>query len=103
MPEYLYLIHPYRHGFFESPTPEEEVVLEEHFQYLQKAAETGTVLLAGPCTDDTFGLVVFRAESDEAANAFMFNDPSVKKNVMAAELHPMRVSLLGKRQESSSG
>ncbi len=96
MPEYLYLIHPYRHGFFESPTPEEEVILEEHFQYLQKAAETGTVLLAGPCTDDTFGLVVFRAGDETAANAFMFNDPSVLKNVMVAELHPLCVSVRGK-------
>jgi uncharacterized protein len=95
MKEYLYLIHPYRHGFFDAPTPEEEVALNEHFAYLKKAAEAGTVLLAGPCTDDTFGLVVFRAENDKAANAFMFADPSVKKNVMAAELHPMSISIRG--------
>jgi len=95
MKEYLYLIHPYRHGFFDAPTPEEEAALNEHFAYLKKAAEAGTVLLAGPCTDDTFGLVVFRAENDKAANAFMFADPSVKKNVMAAELHPMRISIRG--------
>ena len=96
MPEFLYLIHPYRHGFFDSPTPEEEAILDEHFDYLKKAAGTGTVLLAGPCTDDTFGLVVLRAENDDSANAFMFNDPSVKKNVMVAELHPMRISIRGK-------
>jgi uncharacterized protein YciI len=95
MPEFLYLIHPYRHGFFNTPTPEEEAVLEEHFAYLKKAAEAGTVLLAGPCTDDTFGLVIFRAENDDAANAFMFNDPSVNKNVMVAELHPIRISIRG--------
>jgi hypothetical protein len=52
--------------------------------------------LAGPCLDDTFGLVVFRAENDEAANTFMFTDPAVKSNIMAAELHPMRISLHGK-------
>jgi uncharacterized protein len=96
MKEYLYLIHPYRHGFFESPTPEEETILEEHFDYLVKASNEGIVLLAGPCTDDTFGLVVFRAENDSAANAFMFADPSVKKDVMVAELHPIRVSIQGK-------
>ena len=96
MTEYLYLIHPYRHGFFDTPTPVEEAVLDEHFTYLKKAAESGTVLLAGPCTDDTFGLVVFRAENEAAANAFMFNDPSVKKNVMVAELHPIRISIRGK-------
>jgi uncharacterized protein YciI len=96
MAEYLYLIHPYRHGFFDNPTPEEETIMEEHFSYLKKAAEVGTVLMAGPCTDDTFGLVVIRAENDQAANAFMFDDPSVKKNVMAAELHPIRISIRGK-------
>ncbi len=95
MPEYIYLIHPYRHGFFDAPTPEEVAILDEHFAFLKIAAENGTVLLAGPCTDDTFGLVVFRAENDTAANAFMFDDPSVKKNVMVAELHPMRISIRG--------
>jgi uncharacterized protein YciI len=70
--------------------------MEAHFQYLEQATEAGIVLLAGPCLDDTFGLIVFRAENDESARAFMFDDPSVKKNVMMAELHPMRVSLQGK-------
>jgi uncharacterized protein YciI len=93
MTEYLYLIHPYRDGFFEQPTPEEDIIMEEHFQYLQRAAEGGTVLLAGPCLDNTFGIIIFFAENDQAAHTFMFNDPSVKKNVMMAELHPMRISI----------
>jgi uncharacterized protein YciI len=95
MPEYVYLIHPYRHGFFDSPTPEENAIMEEHYEYLKESAEKGTVVLAGPCTDETFGLVVLRAENDQAANEFMFADPSVMKNVMAAELHPMRISIRG--------
>jgi uncharacterized protein YciI len=93
MPEYLYLIHPYRHGFFDAPTSEETAILDEHFAYLKKATDAGTVLLAGPCTDNTFGLVVFQAENDDSANAFMFNDPSVKNNVMVAELHPLRICI----------
>jgi uncharacterized protein len=96
MPDYLYLIHPFRHGFFEAPTREEEAAMDEHFEYLKSATETGTVMLAGPCTDETFGLVIFKAENEQAANAFMFADPSVKKNVMAAELHPLRISIRGK-------
>ncbi|KAF0107672.1 MAG: hypothetical protein FD146_1706 [Anaerolineaceae bacterium] len=96
MPEYVYLIHPFRDGFFEKATAEEEAVMSEHFEYLKPSAAAGTVILAGPCLDDTFGLVIFRAENEDAAKAFMFNDPSVKKNVMMAELHPMRVSLQGK-------
>jgi uncharacterized protein YciI len=93
MPEYIYLIHPFRDGFFKQPTPEEMTVMEEHFRYLEKASENGIVLMAGPCLDDTFGLVIFRSEKDDTARSFMFNDPSVKKSVMMAELHPLRVSL----------
>ena len=93
MPEYIYLTHPFRDGFFEEPTPEEDAIMDEHFEYLKLATESGIVLLAGPCLDNTFGVVVFRADENEAAQSFMFNDPSVKKNVMMAELHPMRISL----------
>lgn len=93
--EYVYLIHPLRHGVFDAPTPEETAIMEKHFAYLQKAAAEGIVLLAGPCLDETFGLVVLRARDDAAARDFMLNDPSVKANVMMAELHPFRVSLMG--------
>lgn len=94
MPVYIYLIHPLRHEFFESPTREEEAVMEAHYEYLKQATEEGVVLLAGPCLDETFGVVVIRAENDEVARAFMLKDPSVRSNVMMAELHPMKVSLM---------
>lgn len=94
MPEYIYLIHPLRHEFFESPTPQEVAVMDEHFEYLKQATQQGEVLLAGPCLDETFGVVVINAEDDEAARSFMLNDPCVKSNIMVAELHPMKVSLM---------
>ncbi len=94
MPEYIYLIHPFRHEFFENPTPLEEQVMETHYEYLKQAVSDGKVLLAGPCLDETFGVVVIRAENDEAARIFMLNDPSVRSNVMVAELHPMKISLM---------
>jgi uncharacterized protein YciI len=94
MPEYIYLIHPKRHEFFDSPTPQEEAAMEAHFEYLKHATKEGMVLLAGPCLDKTFGVVVIRAENDQAARTFMLNDPSVRNNVMLAELHPMKVSLM---------
>jgi uncharacterized protein YciI len=68
--------------------------MDAHFEYLKKAMDEGTVLLAGPCLDDTFGVVVLTAENDASAREFMLNDPSVKNNVMMAELHPMRISLM---------
>lgn len=100
MPEFIYLIHPLRHEFFDAPTDEENLAMDEHFEYLKKATAAGTVLLAGPCLDDTFGVVVITAENEAAARQFMLNDPSVKRNVMMAELHQMKVSLMGKRNPS---
>jgi uncharacterized protein YciI len=93
MPDYIYLIHPLRHEFFDSPTAQEEAVMQAHFEYLKAATAQGQVLLAGPCLDDTFGVVVFTADNDESARHFMLNDPSVVNNVMMAELHPMHISL----------
>jgi uncharacterized protein YciI len=97
MPDYIYLIHPLREGFYENPTDEENTAMEEHFQYLTAGLQTGQVLMAGPCLDDTFGLVVFHAEDEPSANAFMMDDPSILKNIMMAELHPFRISLLRDR------
>ncbi len=94
MAEFIYLIHPLRHEFFENPTLQEETAMDEHYEYLKKATLEGTVILAGPCLDDTFGLVVLSAESESAARIFMLNDPSVKNNVMMAELHPMKISMM---------
>jgi len=94
MPDFIYLIHPLRHEFFENPTPGEELAMDEHYEYLKIATEEGSVLLAGPCLDETFGVVVLSSESEAAARAFMLNDPTVKKNVMMAELHPLKISLM---------
>jgi uncharacterized protein YciI len=68
--------------------------MNAHFEYLKKATAEDVVLLAGPCLDETFGIVVFRAENEESARAFMMNDPSVENNVMMAELHPLRISIM---------
>ena len=94
MSEFIYLIHPFRHEFFEAPTPLEEQVMDEHYEYLKRGTTAGTVVLAGPCLDETFGVVVIRVKNDEEARNFMLNDPSVSSNVMMAELHPFRISLI---------
>jgi len=97
MADFIYLIHPLREGFFQEPTDEENKYVDAHYQYLKSGVENGQVLLAGPCLDETFGLVVFQASDETTANDFMMNDPSIKNNVMMAELHPFNISLLGKR------
>jgi uncharacterized protein YciI len=96
MPEYIYIIHPYRQELAFHPTPEEEAILDKHFTYLQQAASDGIVRLAGPSLDGIFGVVIFYAEDEATAERFMFDDPAVKGGLMVAELHPFRISVAGK-------
>lgn len=94
---YIYLTRLVRPGAFGHLTPEEQDTVGVHFRYLQDALASGDLVMAGPCLDGAFGIVVFRAESDEAARAFMANDPAIRGGVMTGELHPIRLSLLAGR------
>jgi uncharacterized protein YciI len=98
--QYLYKIRPSRPAMLtDGPTPAEQESVSEHFEYLRRLTEEGVVILAGRTlnTDETsFGIVIFRAASPEAARALMENDPAVRRGVMLAELYPYRVALLGK-------
>jgi len=72
--------------------------MSEHFEHLKKALANGMLILAGPCLDGEFGVVIFRARSDNKVKEFMENDPAVKHGIMTAKLHPFRVSLIENRQ-----
>ena len=97
---YLYRIQPTRlemltHG----PTTAEAEIIAQHLAYLQQLTEQGVVVLAGRTltTDESsFGLVVFRADSEEAARTVMEQDPAVLYRVMRAELYPYRIALMAK-------
>jgi uncharacterized protein YciI len=71
----------------------EEVVVNEHFKYLKKHLAQRKLTLAGRCLNGEFGIVIFRAVSEEQAEKFMRSDPAVKKGVMTAELHPFHIAL----------
>ena len=79
--------------------PDEATIatMRAHFAYLKDALAAGQLVLAGPCEDLAFGLVIFQAEDDKAARAFMANDPAIRAGIMTAELHPFRVSLIAGR------
>ncbi len=97
--EFLYKIQPTRLEMLtEGPTAEEAVILSQHFAYLKRLTEEGSVVLAGRTlnTDEkSFGIVIFKANSEEAALHLMHNDPAVKHGVMRAELYPYRIALMG--------
>ena len=97
---YLYRIQPSRlemltHG----PTAEEAEIVAQHFTYLQQLTDRGVVVLAGRTltTDESsFGIVIFRADSEAAAREVMEHDPAVQHHVMRAELYPYRIALMAK-------
>jgi hypothetical protein len=51
-------------------------------------------LTTGP---ETFGIILFLAEDDEAARDLVASDPAVLKGVMLADLFPFRTALASDR------
>jgi uncharacterized protein YciI len=94
--EFLYRLLPTRPTMLpDGPTAGERAAVSEHVAYLERLAETGTVLLFGrtQTTDAaTFGIVILRADSPEAARRIMAEDPAVRAGVMRAELFPFRIA-----------
>ncbi len=96
--QYLYRIQPTRPAMLtDGPTEREAELVGQHFNYLKQLMEQGVVILAGRTqnTDpSSFGIIIFNAGSEEAAEAVVQNDPAVRNGVMRAELFPYRIALL---------
>jgi len=97
--EYLYVIKPSRIEMLSGAlTPEEDTAIEAHYKYLKDLAKKGILILSGQTqlTDEkSFGIVIFRSDSDEYAREIMVNDPAVRHGIMHAELYPYQVALMG--------
>jgi uncharacterized protein YciI len=100
MKEFLYKLQLVRGDMLRTgPSDAEQEVVAEHFAYLQNLAAKGLIILVGrtlTTDENTMGLAVFRAESEDAARQIMKDDPAVQKGVMTATLYPFKVVLQGK-------
>jgi uncharacterized protein len=100
MPEFLYRTQLVRGDLLRTgPTTAEQAVVAEHFAYLQDLTAKGAIILVGrtlTTDENTMGLAVFRAESEDEALRIMNGDPAVAKGVMTATLYPFKVVLQGK-------
>ncbi len=96
--QFLYIIRPTRPAMLaEGSTEREAAIVSQHFNYLKDLTQKGIVLLAGRTlnTDESsFGIIIFEADSEEAAQALVAGDPAVQQGVMHAELFPYRVALM---------
>lgn len=91
---FVYLIKPVRENFSDTLSPEEIKIMQAHFDRLKSMTESGKVLLAGPCEDEAFGIVIFKANSRQEAEQVMLSDPVVANGLMSGEVHPFKLSLL---------
>ena len=97
-PQFIYVLHlvPRLHDA-SAWTDLDQIAVSRHFAHLSAAKDGGTLILAGRSSepyDKTFGLVIFEADGEDAARAFMEADPAVVAGVMTATLHPYSVALM---------
>ncbi len=75
--------------------PVSEQPLREHLDYLSGLYQTGTLLMAGPFTDDTGGLGILNVASQDEAENILSRDPAVIEGVLTAELHLWDIVIKG--------
>ena len=76
-------------------TEEENQISADHYAYLKQALEDGVLIFAGRSLDGIGpAVVVIEATTEEAARAFMLEDPFVKSELFGADLHPFRAALV---------
>ena len=106
---YVYFLRPLREGLIDAPTEVEVAAITKHFHYLQDLLATNRLILAGRAggeaqfpksIDDSSaldlpapGIVVFEAESPEAARSVLQNDPAVAAGVFKGCVNPFGLAL----------
>jgi uncharacterized protein YciI len=95
--QFIYVLHlvPRLHDD-KAWTTEDKAAVDRHLNNFEEAIKSGQLILAGrtmEAGDKTFGIPIFEAADEAAAQKFMESDPAVEAHVMTAELHPFAVVL----------
>ena len=97
MPTYLYRIQPVRPAMLsEGPSEDEARITSQHFDYLRRQMQAGTLILAGRTLNSdysAFGIAIFQARDDAHMRRITAEDPAVAQRVFRAEWHPFRIAL----------
>jgi len=83
-----------REGWPDNMSAEEEKIMSEHFVYLKGMVFKKKVLMAGPCFDPVFGLIVLQVDSESEGREIIDNDPSIKSGLMTYKMQPFHLSLM---------
>ena len=88
-------LHAPRARFAATMSDEEQRIMAEHFERLQRLYADGTMVLVGPTLGEVnTGIAVFEAPDDAAAQRIVDEDPAVASGLMRGELRPYKISLL---------
>lgn len=97
---WIYFMHPPRDDFAETITEAESEAWGRHWARIKRLFDEGRIVFVGPTLGRVnTGLCVFEAPDEEAATAFMNEDPTIAEGFARGELRPIRVSLLRGRDE----
>ena len=95
MSEWVYFIHAPRENFGATMTEDEQAVWGEHMQLLQRRLDEGSLILAGPTLGQiNTGICVFEAPDEDAARAYMEEDPTIASGIARGELRGFRAAYL---------
>lgn len=87
----------------ENWTMEDEKIVEEHLQHLTELKNQNKLVLAGKThglSEDTFGIVIFSADSLDEATKIMNRDPGIKKSIMIGHLQQYDVAVFNSNFET---
>jgi uncharacterized protein YciI len=95
MSQWVYFIHAPREHFGATMTESEQAVWGEHVQLLQRRLDDGSLILAGPTLGQiNTGICVFEAPDEDAARAYMEEDPTIASGIARGELRPFRAAFV---------
>lgn len=95
--QFIYVLHLVPRLYDdEAWTADDKAAVDRHLANFKAAVQSGQLILAGRTResgDKTFGIAIFEAADEAAAQKFMEADPAIAAGVMTAELHPFAVVL----------
>lgn len=83
----------------ENWTKADESIVSDHFSKLLELKKDNLLLLAGKTEGqdkDTFGIVIFKANSYDEALKIMNNDPAISNGIMNGHLQEFNIAILNK-------
>jgi uncharacterized protein YciI len=99
MNQYIYTMEPVdpaKAASRDTWTEYDQESFDLHWARLERAKEEGVLVLAGRSPDSSGtgpAIVIFEAESDEAAQRFFEAEPFVTRGFVRAKLYPFRIAL----------